>query len=47
MWAGVSSESTKEEGRKVLVLAEEEKEEKEEEEEKHSESVGVEIIGYR
>lgn len=32
---------------KVLVLAEEEKEEKEEEEEKHSESVGVEIIGYR
>ena len=32
---------------KVLVLAEEEKEEEEEEEEKHSESVGVEIIGYR
>ena len=32
---------------KVLVLAEEEKEEEEEEEEKHSQNVGVEIIGYR
>jgi len=31
---------------KVLVLAKEEKEE-EEEEEKHSQNIGVEIIGYR